>query len=328
MIFSHINSIEKDAGGDFIISSRYCSTIYKISGKDGSIIWRLGGKASDFTFVNFPNLFAFQHDPRILSHDGTVTVLSLFDNGSDGYNTTTASSSGMIISIDTSTWTVTLLNQYANPPNATTSSTSQGSMQVLHNSNVFIGWGSVPEVSEFTPTGTCVALGSFGTANEAASYRAKKIPFSGWTGNPDSTPAIFTYANTTSLPTTFYVSWNGATEVTSWLFYGGNSSSAAGLVAVGTAAKDGFETTFMAGGFYAYGFAVALDANGRRLGRSKVVPTYVPSGAPVPPNGTFPSNGTWVGNGTWSGNSTTLSNGTTLFNGTTSSNSTASKRRR
>jgi hypothetical protein len=314
---SHINSIEKDVKGDYIISSRYCSTVYKISGQDGSIIWRLNGKSSDFTLVNFPNAFAFQHDPRILSQDGPVTVLSLFDNGSDGYNTTTFSSSGMIISVDTSTWTATLLNQYTNPPITTTLSTSQGSMQVLHNSNVFIGWGSIPQVSEFTENGDCVALGGFGIVNEASSYRAKKISTSAWTGNPDSTPAIFTYANSTSLPTTFYVSWNGATEVASWRFYGGNTTSAVRLVAVGSAARSGFETAFTASGFFPYGFAEALDARGRQLGRSRVVPTFVPSVTPTPTNGTFPANGTTVGNGT-----------TIALNGTTLSNSTATRSKR
>lgn len=309
MVSSHINSIEKDNRGDYIISSRYCSTVYKISGQDGSIIWRLNGKSSDFTLVNFPNGFAFQHDPRILSQDGPVTVFSLFDNGSDGYNTTTFSSSGMIISVDTSAWTATLLKQYTNPPITTTLSTSQGSMQVLSNSNVFIGWGSIPQVSEFTESGDCVALGAFGVVNEASSYRAKKIPTSSWTGNPDSTPAIFTYANSTSLPTTFYVSWNGATEVASWQFYGGNSTSRRKSVAVGSAVKSGFETAFTASEYFPYGFAEALDATGRRLGRSSVVPTFVPF--------VTPTNGTWVGNAT-----------AIVGNGTASSNSTATRRKR
>jgi hypothetical protein len=301
--------------------------VYKVSGEDGSIIWRLNGKSSDFTLVNFPNAFAFQHDPRVLSHDGTVTVLSLFDNGSDGYNTTTFSSSGMIISVDTSTWTATLLNQYSNSPITTTLSTSQGSVQVLNNSNIFMGWGSIPQVSEFTENGDCVALGSFGIVNQASSYRAQKIPTSGWIANPDSTPAIFTYANTTSLPTTFYVSWNGATQVASWQFYGGNSTSAAGLVAVGSAAKSSFETMFTASSFYAYGYAEALDANGASLGKSNVVPTYVPfSASPLPTNGT---NGTFPANGTWVGNSTSVSNTTTIsLNGTAGSNTTVTRRKR
>jgi hypothetical protein len=222
--------------------------------------------------------------PRILSSTGTTTVISLFDNGSDGYNTTSTSSTGKIISLDTTSMTATLLNTYMNPPITTTLATSQGSMQVLNNSNVFIGWGSVPQISEFTESGQCVALGGFGIVNEAASYRSTKIPTSAWIGMPDSTPAIFTYANSSSLPTTFYVSWNGATQVASWKFFGGNGTK--GLVEVGSAAKVGFETTFMASGYSGYGYAQALDVDGKVLGMSQTVQTFVPYSLEIPNNST------------------------------------------
>ena len=71
-----------------------------------------------------------------------------------------------------------------------------------------------------------------------------------------------------------------------------------GLVAVGSAAKSGFETTFTAGGFFAYGFVEALDATGRRLGRSIVVATFVPFATTAPTNGTLPANGTALSNST------------------------------
>jgi hypothetical protein len=251
----------------------------------------LNGKLSSFTLVDFPtsSAFAFQHHPRILSSTGSTTVFSVFDNGADGYNTTeltSTSSTGKIISIDTSSMTATLLNTYKNPPVTTTLATSQGSMQVLNNSNVFIGWGSVPQVSEFTAAGQCIALGGFGVVNQAASYRSTKIPKSAWIGMPDSTPAIFTYANSTSLPTTFYVSWNGATEVASWKFFGGNGTTQSidgGMPVVGNAVKGGFETTFMATEFVGSGYAQALDVNGKVLGTSPTVQTFVPYSAEVKP---------------------------------------------
>ena len=40
--FFHMNSVDKNADGDYLISARYTNAIYKISGKDGSIIWRFG----------------------------------------------------------------------------------------------------------------------------------------------------------------------------------------------------------------------------------------------------------------------------------------------
>jgi hypothetical protein len=77
---SHTNSIDKDQEGNYLISMRYTSTIYKISGKDGSIIWRLGGKLSDFkTDFNFSS----QHDAKFYSQNSSMTVISFLDNASD-----------------------------------------------------------------------------------------------------------------------------------------------------------------------------------------------------------------------------------------------------
>ena len=38
----HLNSIDKFAGGDYLISSRHMDAIYRISHKDGHVVWRLG----------------------------------------------------------------------------------------------------------------------------------------------------------------------------------------------------------------------------------------------------------------------------------------------
>ena len=59
---------------------RYTSAIYKISGKDGSIIWRLGGKLSDFE-ADFN--FSSQHTAKFYSQNSSVTVISFLDNASD-----------------------------------------------------------------------------------------------------------------------------------------------------------------------------------------------------------------------------------------------------
>ena len=45
--YFHINSIDKNMVGDYLISARHTSTVYKISGRDGSVLWRLGGYHSD-----------------------------------------------------------------------------------------------------------------------------------------------------------------------------------------------------------------------------------------------------------------------------------------
>lgn len=57
----HINSVDKSPEGDYMISARYTNAIYKISGKDGRLIWTLGGPNSSFTLEENFN-FSRQHD--------------------------------------------------------------------------------------------------------------------------------------------------------------------------------------------------------------------------------------------------------------------------
>ena len=74
--------MDKTKDGDYLISARYTNTIYKVSGVDGSILWRLGGKRSDFQLLDGLN-FTSQHDIRIQSENDTVTLITIFDNASD-----------------------------------------------------------------------------------------------------------------------------------------------------------------------------------------------------------------------------------------------------
>jgi arylsulfotransferase ASST len=73
--YLHVNSVSDAPGGNILISGRNTSTIYLV-GRDGHIVWRLGGKRSDFGPPKAV-FFRFQHYAR-LHDDGT---LSMFDNG-------------------------------------------------------------------------------------------------------------------------------------------------------------------------------------------------------------------------------------------------------
>ena len=46
--FFHVNSIDVDADGNLLVSARNTWTVYKIDRTTGKVIWRLGGKKSDF----------------------------------------------------------------------------------------------------------------------------------------------------------------------------------------------------------------------------------------------------------------------------------------
>nr|POE53588.1 hypothetical protein CFP56_28810 [Quercus suber] len=63
----HINSVEKDTLGNYLISARYTHSIIYINGSTSEIIWTLGGLANDFADLNGGSAisFAWQHDVRI-----------------------------------------------------------------------------------------------------------------------------------------------------------------------------------------------------------------------------------------------------------------------
>jgi hypothetical protein len=78
--YFHINSVDKDAAGDYLISSRHTSTIYKISGTNGTILWQLSGTNGSTSFSLGAGLnFSYQHDARIRYQNATTTILTLFD---------------------------------------------------------------------------------------------------------------------------------------------------------------------------------------------------------------------------------------------------------
>jgi len=73
----HGNAIDIDADGNLLVSLRNSDEITKIDSRTGQIIWRLGGKKSQFTFVNDRfNGFSHQHGIRRLPNGNLI----LFDN--------------------------------------------------------------------------------------------------------------------------------------------------------------------------------------------------------------------------------------------------------
>ena len=256
------------------MSSRHAEALYKINATDGSIIWQLGGKASNFQ-QNFN--FSYQHDVRFQSENSTTTILSFFDNAYDGFNSSADFSEGKLVALDNSTMTATLLQTYGNPRpyggNDTSGgllSASQGNLQMLPNGNAFLGWGSNAFVSECTADGESIFSAYFATTG-ALHYRASKFNF---TSSPTDSPALYTYAHNDTGATTFYASWNGATEVVTWNYYGG--SSATSLSKLGSAKKTGFETASTQPGYHALTLVEAVDSNGKAIRNSSVTTTFVP----------------------------------------------------
>ena len=250
--FFHINSVDLDNDGNLLVSARSTQTVYKLDRRSGEIMWRLGGKHSDFEMASGSN-FAWQHHVR-RQPDGTMT---LFDNGATP--AVEKLSRGLILDVDEQAMTASLRRQYTHPKIL---SGSQGSMQPLANGNVFIGWGEIPRVSEFERSGRLVFDAVLG--KQYQSYRAFRLP---WSGTPAEAPAIATVRAGRDL--TVYASWNGATGVDTWQLLGGAQEGS--LTPVSSTRSQGFESALRAasGGPC---FAVrALDTTGATLGQSQTV---------------------------------------------------------
>lgn len=175
---SHLDAVSRAEGG-YLISSRHTSTIYLVSSKDGSIVWRLGGKKSDFKLKGFS--FDSQHDVRTVSSKGNVLTLSLFDNAYNTFVQPKGLSSGKIIKVNKATKTARLVQQFDSPSREVGNPSGDGgSVQLLAKGNVFTGWGSDAQVTEHTADGRLVYAARFGlSGSSASSYRAFKAPFTG-----------------------------------------------------------------------------------------------------------------------------------------------------
>jgi len=264
-----MNSVDKNAEGDYLVSSRYTDCIYKVSGKDGSVLWRLGGDESSFVLDGFN--FSRQHDARFIEQTEDLTVVSFLDNASDGINKTSNVSSGLLVALDTSAspMVAKVLRRWTRPDNAL--SDLRGNFQMLPNRNFFAGWSDNSYISEHTYDGDVVMTAQF-ASKRFVTYRAWKHNF---TGNPSEPPILKTYAfgvSPASTTTVGYVSWNGATEVDTWLVYR-NSTGTEPLARI---KKDGFETMFQLDGYKDSLYVQALSATGDVLGQSLATSTTKP----------------------------------------------------
>jgi len=252
--YFHINSLATDSHGNFLISARNTWTLYEINAHTGSVTWRLGGKKSTFTLG--PGVqFAYQHNAQWLPNG----EISVFDD--EGAPPVKPPSRGEFIKLDQTAKTATLAGQLVRTSGPLATG-SQGNVQALPGGGWMVGWGGLPNFTEFNARGEIVYDAQLPRAEN--SYRVYRLP---WSGQPSEPPAIV--AKTTGATTAVYASWNGATTVASWQLLTG--SSAAHLAAVSTTPKSGFETLIPAPAA-AFVRVRALSASGTVLGTSRTIP--------------------------------------------------------
>jgi hypothetical protein len=225
--YVHLNAVDPRHSGQLLMSSRNTWTVFDVNIHTGALIWRLGGKQS--TFKRAPGtVFRFQHDAT-WQPGGLVSV---FDNGYSVDGDT--QSRGLLLDPNRSTGTVTLVKQFTNPDQKLLT-TSQGDLLNLHDGNWLMGYGGLPNFTEYNDAGRVLFDATLGTNVE--NYRTYLAP---WTGEPATLPAVAAQVGASG-SMTVEASWNGATAVSSWRVLAGASQGS--LSVVTTVKHTGFQTT-------------------------------------------------------------------------------------
>ena len=253
--YVHVNSIDPGTSGNVLLSARGTWAVYDVDIHTGAFIWRIGGRYPGFKRAP-GTYFYWQHDAR-WQPGGLV---SLFDNGSSPPQE--KQSRGLLLNPNTATHTVTLVKQFTNP-NRTLLASSQGDLLNLPGGNWLMGYGGLPNFTEYDASGQVLLDGTLGT--NVQDFRTFIAP---WSSQPKGVPAIAAQATATGAATV-EASWNGATTVSAWKVLAGSSPGS--LTAVATVPKHGFETVIPVQTSAAYVAVAALGSSGQTLATSRAV---------------------------------------------------------
>jgi hypothetical protein len=173
--YVHMNSIDVDLDGNYVISCRHLSEITKINRETGDIIWRLGGRSNQFDWINDTDRISYQHDVRPVS-GGHYT---LFDNG-DTHDP--RYSRALELEVDPIEKRVRKVWEFRDSPDKY--AWFAGNVQRLENGNTLINWGveQLPRVTEVTPEGFKVYEMNF--SEPAYSYRVFRFDWHGAAAKP------------------------------------------------------------------------------------------------------------------------------------------------
>jgi Arylsulfotransferase (ASST) len=253
--YVHINSVDPGSSGDVLMSSRNTWTLYDVSLHSGAINWRLGGSHSSFKMGSGTRTY-WQHDAEWQPGG----LISVFDNGSDPPKE--KQSRGLLLEPNVSAHTVTLKKQFTNPTRTLLAS-SQGNTLSLPGGNWLMGYGGLPDFTEYDASGHVLLDGTLG--KNVQDFRTYLSP---WSGHPGGAPAVSAKPSGSGA-ISVAVSWNGATEVATWRVLAG--ASAGSLAPIANAGKSGFQTTVSVLSAGPYVEVQALDASGAVIGTSAAV---------------------------------------------------------
>jgi hypothetical protein len=250
--YFHVNSVTEDTDGNLLVSGRETWGVYKINRRTGDIMWRLGGKRSDFRMPR-EGVFAWQHDAQ-RDPDGTIRI---FDN--EAAPRVRSKSRVLWLRLDEQAKRASVARQLSHPEELL--SGTQGNAQRLPNGNTFVGWGSQGYFTEYSRRGSVLFDARVARGNDT--YRAYRMP---WDGRPAGRPDLAVRRRGASR-TAVYASWNGATEVFRWDILAGSRASS--LRKVAFYRRDGFETAMSVPTRARYIAVRAVSRRGRVLGTSR-----------------------------------------------------------
>ena len=164
--YLHANSIKFDSDTSFLLSCRHFDEITKIDRRTGDIIWRLGGKHNEFTFVNDTIHFSHPHTVRKLENGN----IQIFDNG-DLHNPQITSV--VEYGLDEVNKIATLVRRQYHVPDVYAD--HGGGEQMLPNNDLLVYWGmESPSFTEYHPDGS-VAIEMDYSSHSFASRVAKAV---------------------------------------------------------------------------------------------------------------------------------------------------------
>lgn len=171
--------------------------------------------------------------------------------------------------------TATLLRGFKRPDDG--KSPKLGSVQLIggddvSNANVFISWGECSYMSEYDGDDRLIMEARL-ESSRMWTYRGFKLPWVGRPHEPIILKAIPGILDEDQAALTYYVSWNGATEVDSWVFYSGDDEE--DMEKLATVKKLGFETAWTTSTIQPFSYVEGIDKDGQVLGRSNTTSTSI-----------------------------------------------------
>jgi len=161
--WTHGNALDVDADGNLLVSFRNLNEITKIDVTTGQVIWRLGGRRNQFTFVDTPMPpFSQQHSVRSVGA-GSLLLLDNVGNPSE--------TGAERYVLDEQAMTARLARSYTSQPRVVTQ--IGGSTQPLPRGRTLVSFGTAGRVEEYDAEGRVVWRIE---GNAGYVFRAQRIP--------------------------------------------------------------------------------------------------------------------------------------------------------